>query len=112
MAAGARVTLDERGIDDLFESAATIALVGGTARALAGAARDLAPDGGPARGVRETYRATKPTREGDRIVATAYTDDTAGHLVEHGSAKNTAYAPLRRAAQRLGFRVTLAPKGS
>jgi len=112
MAAGARVTLDERGIDDLFDSAATQALVGATTRALAGAARDLAPDGGPGRGVRETYRATKATREADRIVATAYTDDTAGHLVEHGSAKNTAYAPLRRAAQRLGFRVTLAPKGS
>lgn len=37
--------------------------------------------------------------------------DPFAHLVEWGSVKNVAYAPLRRAARALGFKIHEAAKG-
>lgn len=106
-----RMKILESGVDDLFDSSATRRMVREGAVELAEGAAELAPDGGPGKGVRETYRATQADVEPDRIVATAYTTDPFGHLVEFGSINNPAYAPLRRAALRLGLRTRLAPKG-
>lgn len=108
---GVRFRVDERGIDDLLESAPARRLVSEAARQVAGGAAELAPDGGPHRGVRETYRSTPAVASADGVKASAFTTDIAGHLVEFGSIKNTAYAPLRRAVVRAGLVLKLIPKG-
>lgn len=112
MASKARMKIHEAGVDALLADPKAERFVALGARELASTARGLAPDGGPHRGVRESYRSTPAEHELDRVKATAYTTDLAGHLVEWGSIKNPAYAPLRRAAERLGLRTRLAGKGA
>ena len=70
------------------------------AQEIARNASALAPDGGPHKGVRETYQAAS---DGDQI--RAETTDAFGHLVELGSKNNPPYAPLRRAARAVGLRL-------
>lgn len=106
------MTMHADGIDNLLDTPGVQRVVSGAASAVAEAASQIAPDGGPGRGLKESYKATKAVREPDRVVATAYTDDFAGHLAEWGSVNNPAYAPLRRGAERVGLRTKLAPKGS
>lgn len=43
-------------------------------------------------------RSVKTDWDQSKKVARVYTDDIAGHLIEFGGPKNTAQAPLRRAA--------------
>jgi hypothetical protein len=75
-----RMTIHEDGVDDLLDAPAVLSVVSGGALAVATAASVIAPDGGAGRGLKESYKATKATREEDRVVATAFTDDIAGHL--------------------------------
>lgn len=67
-------------------------------RAVARVARSLAPNGSG--GYR---RSIKVDRDANSTIV--YTTDIAGHLVEFGSAKNPAYAPLRRAVRAAGLRL-------
>jgi hypothetical protein len=39
------------------------------------------------------------------VVVDVYTDDWFAHLYEFGSATNKPYAPMRRAAESMGFKV-------
>lgn len=39
-----------------------------------------------------------------------YTDDPFAHLIEYGSARNPAYAPLRRGVRAAGLRLREEPK--
>lgn len=106
-----RMVLNPDGVDDLLDDPRAARFVAGGAREFASTAATLAPDGGPGRGVRESYRSTKARREDEAVVATVYSTDPFAHLVEWGSVNNPAYGPLRRAAQRLGLRTRLASKG-
>lgn len=76
------------------------------ARAVANKARELAPDGGPYKGVRERIRPTVVAAK-----ARVEVRDFAWHLIEYGSVKNPPYAPLRRAVTDLGLRLEEAPRG-
>ena len=69
------------------------------AQAVAHAARSIAPH--------KTRRGYKQSIEVGRDAnsTTVYTTDIAGHLVEYGSAKNPAYAPIRRAVRAAGLRL-------
>ena len=51
-----------------------------------------------------SIRTTKAERTIDGARVTVYSADPFAHLIEWGSAKNTAYAPLRRATSGLGMR--------
>jgi hypothetical protein len=106
-----RVTLDPHGVNELMRSPAALALVASTAKAAARAAGNIAPNGGPAKGVAQSYKATAPHPTPTGVAATVYSTDPFAHLVEFGSVHNPAYAPLRRAALRLGLKLRLYPKG-
>lgn len=106
-----RVTIDYHGIDELMRSPRTLALVASTAKAAARSAGQIAPEGGPAKGVAESYRSTPPHPTPTGIAATVYSTDPFAHLVEFGSIHNPPYAPLRRAVMRLGLKLRLYPKG-
>ena len=70
------------------------------AQAVARVARSIAPQ----ESRRKNYkRSIKVARDANST--TVYTTDIAGHLVEYGSAKNPAYAPLRRAVRAAGLRL-------
>lgn len=107
----ARVSIDPGAVDRLLQENGVGPLVERGATAVARGAGAVAPKGGPAKGVAESYKATKAEEDQRGVYATAYTDDIAGHLVEWGSINNPPYAPLRRGAERAGFRVKPAPKG-
>lgn len=105
----ARVRVRAAGIDELLDTPAAKALVTGGAKQVAESASELAPvDTGY---YKRSLRSSRAVREPDRLVATAYTVDPFGHLVEWGSVNNPAHAPLRRGAERLGLRTRVATKG-
>jgi hypothetical protein len=58
-----------------------------------------------------SYQSTDAERQPVGLVATAYTDDVAGHMFEWGSIHNPAFAPLRRGVERAGLRGRPLPKG-
>lgn len=106
---GCRVTIHDRGVAELVASPAAKRHVEAGARAVAKAAAEVAPrDTGR---LARSYRATKAEATPDGISARAYTAMPYGHLVEWGSAGQAPKAPLRRAAQRAGFRLRITPKG-
>lgn len=107
-----RVTTFPDAADRLLNEPGVEPLVAGGARAVARNAGRIAPKGGPARGVAESYKTTPVEETARGVEATAYTDDLAGHLVEWGSVNNEVYAPLRRGAEAAGFRTRPAPKGT
>jgi hypothetical protein len=57
---------------------------------------------------REKRWQIRPFRGGLRV----YNNDAFAHLVEYGSSKNTAYAPLRRAIRSFGSAGVVSPKGA
>lgn len=105
-----RVIPDPDGIDQLLNEPAVLALVAKGAQDVAANARAIAPLGREGF-LKRSYRATPARVSADGVTATAYTISMAGHWAEWGSVNNPPYAPLRRGAERLGFRTRLAPKG-
>lgn len=106
---GCRVTISDAGVDDLLDTPKVKRLAESNARAVARAAGELAPrrTGRLAR----SYRATKAEVTSTGVSARAYTAVPYGHLVEWGTAAQAPKAPLRRAAQRVGLRLRITPKG-
>lgn len=51
----------------------------------------------------DSYQSTAAEITPSGVVATAYTDDPAGHLIEFGSVNNPAYRPLTRGVERAGL---------
>lgn len=105
-----RVRTNLAGISQLLDDPKVKALVTGAARKIAADASSLVPVNTGAAAA--SYRSTTARREPGRVVATAYTIDRAGHIIERGNATTPTYAPLRRAAERSGLRTKLLPKGS
>lgn len=105
-----RVVKRAEGIDELLNLPTVKGLVTSAAGEIARDAATLAPQ--RTGHLSRSYKRTVAVREPGRVVATAYTDDMAGHLAEWGSVKNPPYAPLRRAAERSRLRTRLAPKGA
>ena len=106
---GVRMHLHPEGIDALLADPKAAALVSGGAASVAKTAAEIVPKNTGDASRSYHYRRARRTATG--LVATAYTSDPFGHLVEWGSVHNPAYAPLRRAAERLGFRVKVIGKG-
>ena len=103
-----RVTTRAAGVDELLSDARVVALVTAGAADVARNASDIAPVSTGA--YKRSLRSTNARREATRVVATAYTADPFGHLVEWGSINNPAYSPLRRGAERTGLRTRVASK--
>lgn len=97
----------ESGVKDLANDPKFVDGTSKTAANLvASAARQLAPPGGPARGYKGRIRTTVEVDAKGRIFGRVHADDIAAHIVEWGSVNNPAYAPLRRAAEQLGLKLT------
>lgn len=79
-----------------------------TARIAKGAADVVPEDSGY---LKRSYRSTSARMEADGLRSTAYTYSSFGHWWEWGTSKRPPLAPLRRAAERLGFRTKPTPKG-
>lgn len=93
------------GVDALVSTPAALALVTDGAKSIADNAAAVAPIG--TGHLQRSYKSTPGRRTPTGVVATAYTDDVAGHMAEWGSVNNPAYAPLRRGAARAGFSTRL-----
>ncbi len=106
---GCRVTISDRGVAELLDSPKAKRHVEGAARAIAAAAAAIAPRRSGR--LAKSYRATKAEVGPDGVSARAYTAMPYGHLVEWGSVGQAPKAPLRRGAQRAGYRLRITPKG-
>lgn len=96
----ADVLLREMGAKRLVEDA--------TARIARGAAESVPVDTGM---LKRSYRSTPARLDAEGLRSTAYTWAKTGHIWEWGSIRQAPLAPLRRAAERLGFRTKPTPKG-
>ena len=106
---GCRVTISDRGVDQLLDDPKAKRHVEGAARAVAAAASAIAPRRSGR--LAKSYRATKAEATPTGLSARAYTAMPYGHLVEWGSVNQAPKAPLRRGAQRAGYRLKINPKG-
>lgn len=106
---GCKVKISDAGIAEVLASRPAKRHVEAAAKAVARAAGELAPRRtGRLAG---SYRATKAEVTPDGVAAHAYTAMPYGHLVEWGSVNQDPKAPLRRGAQRAGYRLRITPKG-
>lgn len=101
----ARFLANRLGMAELGREIAGSSAMRKAGEAVAAAARNAAPDGGPRRGYRESIRV-----EQDADSVTVGTTDIAGHIIEFGSIKNVPYAPLRRGVRAVGLRLDETPK--
>lgn len=106
---GCRVTISDRGVDQLLDAPKPKRLAEAAALAVARAAGELAPR--RTGRLAKSYRITKAEVTATGVSARAYTAMPYGHLVEWGSVNQAPTAPLRRAAQRAGYRLRITPKG-
>ena len=98
------------GVDRLLNLPAVKVQVTRAAQQIANDASGLAPrDTGF---LQRSYKWRRAVAEPGRVVATAYTTSRIGHIIEWGSSRQPARAPLRRAAEVSGLRTRLAPKGT
>lgn len=108
----ATFTINPRGIDELVRSPKMAAAVTAVAKDIAEAAPEFIPQTRQHHQASRSYRYVKAKPSPTGVRAAAITTYAFGHLVEWGSINNPAYAPLRRAAGRLGLRVRPSLRGS
>lgn len=99
-------TIDEKAIRSLAADTGVGEACTATAAHLATTASDLAPDktGFNKRSYKSQAAEVVDGADGHPVQqAIAYSDDPFAHLVEFGSANNTPYRPLTRAAETLGL---------
>lgn len=106
---GCRVTIHDRGVADLLDSPKAKRHVEAAAKAVARAAAEIAPR--RTGRLAKSYRATRAEVTAGGLSARAYTALPYGHLVEWGTVNQAPKAPLRRGAQRAGYRIRITPKG-
>lgn len=99
-----RFKLNQAGVDDLVQSAGADRALEMVAGVIKRRVEDEAAGFARTRAYSRSIRTTRaaPTLEGNQI--TVYSEDPFAHLIEWGSVKNPAYAPLRRAVTGIGMR--------
>ena len=104
-----RVKIHDKGIGDLLQTPQAKRHVTVAAGEIARAAAAIAPRRSGR--LAKSYRSTKAEVTPNGLSARAYTAMPYGHLVEWGSVGQAPKAPLRRGAQRAGYRLKITPKG-